>query len=66
VVPEKGHKDDQRAEALPLQGQAEIVGALQPAEEKAPGEPYSVLPVPEWGSTGNLRRDFLQGQLVFG
>ena len=31
--PEKGHKDDQRAGAPPLQGQAERAGALQAAEE---------------------------------
>jgi len=35
--PEKGHKDDQRAGAPLLGGQAERVGAVQPGEEKAPG-----------------------------
>ena len=36
--------------AIPLlQGQAEGVGAVQPGEEKAPGRPYSSLPVPEGG-----------------
>ena len=34
--PEMVHKDDQRAGAPPLQGQAERAGALQPGEEKAP------------------------------
>ena len=32
---EEGHKDDQRAGAPPLQGQAERDGALQPGKEKA-------------------------------
>ena len=32
VGPEEGHKDDQRAGALPLWGQAERVGAVQPEE----------------------------------
>jgi len=32
------HKDDQRAGAPPLQGQAERAGALQPGEEKALGD----------------------------
>ena len=55
--PEKGHRDDQKAGAPPLQGQAEIAGAVQPGEEKAPRRPYSGLPVPEeglqesWGGT---------------
>ena len=32
-----GHKDDPRAGAPLLRGQAEGVGAVQPGEEKAPG-----------------------------
>jgi len=47
--PEEGHKDDQRAGAPPLRGEAERTGALQPGEDKAPGGPYSDLPVPERG-----------------
>ncbi|GAB0184388.1 hypothetical protein GRJ2_000904100 [Grus japonensis] len=42
--PEEGHEDDQRAGA-PLQ--TETVGVVQSGEEKAPGTPYSSLPVPE-------------------
>jgi len=37
--PEKGHKDDQRAGAPLLRGQAEGVRSVQPAEEKALGSP---------------------------
>ena len=37
VSPEEGHKDDQRAGAPPLQGQAERAGALQPGEKKGLG-----------------------------
>jgi len=54
---EEGHEDDQRAGTLPLWGHAERAGALQPRGEKAPGRPYSSLPVPErglhesWGGT---------------
>ena len=55
--PEEGHKNDQRARAPPLGGQAERAGALQPGKVKVPGGPYSGLPVPEgdlqesWGGT---------------
>ena len=38
--PEEGHKDDQRAGAPILQGQAERAGAFQSEEEKAPGDLY--------------------------
>ena len=51
--PEEGHKDDPRAGTPLLQGQAERVGAVQSREEKAPGRPYSSLPVPE----GAYRQD---------
>jgi len=47
VSPEEGHKDDQRDGAPLLWGKAERVGAVQLGEEKAPGTPYSSLPVPE-------------------
>ena len=53
---EEGHKDDQRTEAPPLQGQVERVEALQP-REKAHMRPYRGFPVPErslqesWGGT---------------
>ena len=47
--PEEDHKDDQRAGAPPLRGQAERAGTLQPGEEKAPVGPNSGLPVPEGG-----------------
>ncbi|XP_053934696.1 uncharacterized protein LOC104067255 isoform X3 [Cuculus canorus] len=50
-----GYKDDGRAGAPPIQGQAERVGVVQPGEEKALGRPYSDLPVPE-GATGKLER----------
>jgi len=58
--PEEGHKNDQRAGAPPLQGQAERVGAFHPREEKAPRglrERLNGLPVPKdslqksWGET---------------
>ena len=39
--PEEGHKDDQRAGAPPLQGQAQRVGTPQLGEEKALGGPYT-------------------------
>jgi len=45
--PEKGHKNDQRAEIPVLQRQPEVVGALQPGEKKAVGRPYYSLQVPE-------------------
>ena len=47
--PEEGHEDGQRSGGPPLQGQAEIAGALQPGEEKALHGRYSSLPVPEGG-----------------
>ena len=37
--PEEGHKDDQRAGAPILQGQAERAGTLWPGEEEAPDIP---------------------------
>jgi len=41
------HSNDPRA-GVPLLGEkAEGAGAVQPGEEKAPGRPYSSLPVPE-------------------
>jgi len=39
---------------------------IQPGEEKAPGRPYSSLPVPERGPIGKLERDFLEGHGVIG
>ena len=54
-------KDDQRAGASPLQGQAERAGSLQRGEEKALRRPHSSLPVPEgglqemWGGTFCIR-----------
>ncbi|PKU45233.1 hypothetical protein llap_4460 [Limosa lapponica baueri] len=47
--PAEGHEDDQRDGAPFLGRQAERVGVVQPGEEKAPGRPYSGLPVPEGG-----------------
>ena len=38
-----------RAEAPPIQGQAEKAWALQPGGEKAPRESYRGLPLPEGG-----------------
>jgi len=50
-----GHKDNPRAGAPLLGGKAERVGAVHPGEEKAPGRPYSSLPVPEgaYGKDGD-------------
>ena len=54
--PEEGHKDDQRAGAPPLLGQAERAGVLQPGEEKGLRRPCG-LPLPKkglkesWGGT---------------
>jgi len=42
-----GPENDNRHGTPLLWGKAERVGALQPGEEKAPGRPYSSLPVPE-------------------
>ncbi|GAB0185906.1 triadin [Grus japonensis] len=66
--PEEGHKDDQRAGAPLLRREAERVGVVQPGEEKAPGRPYSSLPVPEeyLKGIGKLERDCLQGHGVIG
>ena len=47
--PEEGHKNDQRDGAPLLRGKAERVEAVQPGEEKAPGRPYSSLPVLKGG-----------------
>ena len=58
VGPGKGHKDDERVGAPPLQGQAGRAGAPE-REEKAPGGPYRGLLVPEREPTGKLGRDFL-------
>jgi len=46
---EEGHKDYSRAGAPLLQGQAERVGAVQPAEEKAAGRAYCGLSVLKGG-----------------
>ena len=46
---QKSHEDDQGAGAPPLRGQAERIGVVQPGEEKAPGRPYSGLPVVKGG-----------------
>ena len=37
------------------------VGAVQPGEEKAPGRPYSSLPVPEMGLQESWRGTFYKG-----
>jgi len=47
--PEEGHKDDLRAGAHLLRGQAERAGAVQPEAEKSARGLYSSLPVPEGG-----------------
>ena len=62
VDPEEGHKDDQRAGAPPLQGQAERLEALQHGEEKAPGGPYGSLPVPERGLKESWGGNFYKGR----
>ncbi|PKU46594.1 rna-directed dna polymerase from mobile element jockey- hypothetical protein [Limosa lapponica baueri] len=59
--PEEGHKDDQRAEAPLLRGQAERVGVVQPVEEKAPGRPYGSIPVPKGGLQERWRGTIHQG-----
>ena len=59
--PEEGHKDDPKAGAPLLWGKAERVGAVQPREEKAPGRPYSSLPVPEGRLQERLGKYFQQG-----
>ncbi|PKU47355.1 rna-directed dna polymerase from mobile element jockey- hypothetical protein [Limosa lapponica baueri] len=43
--PEEGHKDNQRARVPLLCKQSERLGVVQLGEEKAPGRPYSSLPV---------------------
>jgi len=40
---------------------AEKVWAVQPGEEKAPGRPYSSLPVPEGGLQESRRGTFYKG-----
>jgi len=44
-----GHKNELRAGTPLLGRKAGRAGAVQPGEEKAPGTPYSSLPVPERG-----------------
>ena len=57
MSPEVSHKHDQRSGAPPLSGQTERVGVVQHVEDKAPGTPYSSLPVlkgglrERWGGT---------------
>ena len=58
-----GYKDDPRAGAPLLWGQAERVGAVQPGEEKAPGRPCSSLPVPEGSLQERWGKSFQQGLL---
>jgi len=55
-----GHKDDQRDGAPHLEGKAEGLGAVQPAEEKAAGRPYSSLLVLERGLQKRWGRTFHQ------
>jgi len=45
--PEKGHRDDQRAGAPPLQRQVEGAGLVQHGEQKAVGSPHCSLLVPK-------------------
>ena len=61
VRPEEGHKDDQRDGAPLLWGKAERVGAVQHGEEKAPGRPYSCLPLPEGGLQESWGGTFYKG-----
>ena len=61
AAPEEGHKDDQRAEAPLLGGQAERPGALQPGEVKALRRSYSSLPVPEGGLQESWGGTFYKG-----
>ena len=61
-----GHKNVPRAGAPLLWGKAERVGAVQPAEEKAPGRPCSSLPVPERGPAGKMGTGFLAWSVATG
>ena len=58
----EGHKDDQRAGAAPLWGQAERVGALLPEEEKVPGGSLSSIPIPERGLQESWGGTFYKGK----
>jgi len=49
VGPEEGHKNDHKDGTPLLCGKDERVGVVQPGQEKAPGRPFSSLPVPEGG-----------------
>ena len=49
VGPEEGHKNGQQDETPLLWEKAQWAGAIQSAEEKAAGRPYSSLSVPEGG-----------------
>lgn len=60
--PDKGHEDDERAEAPPLWGQVERFGDLQPGEEKGSGEPYRDLPVPGRGLQQSLGETSYKGR----
>lgn len=52
----------QRAGTPLLSRQAKRVGIVHPGEQKAPGRPYSNLPIPK-GAMRVLGRDFLQGHV---
>lgn len=55
MSPEKGHEDDERA-------QAERLGTIQLREEKALGRPYSSFPEYK----GAQERNFLQRHAIIG
>ena len=63
--PEESHKDDPRAGAPLLWRRAERVGAVQPAEEKAPGRPCCGLSVLKGGPIRKVGTNVLAG-LVLG
>ena len=64
--PEESDKDDARAGAPILRGQAKRVGADQPGKEKALGRPCSSLPVPGGGPMGKLGKIFSAGLVLTG
>jgi len=43
MYPEEGHKNGTGVETLPLQGEAERAGAVQPGENKGPRRPEDSL-----------------------
>jgi len=57
--PEEGHKNDQRDGTLSCEERLRELGLF--SLEKAPGRPYSRLPVPEGGLQASWRGTFYKG-----